>query len=263
MNIELLVWSKKRQVMHFLLKQSTDAFANLIRRYIMDEIPTLAIEDVEFKENSSALYDEIIAHRLGLMPITTDLKGYVLREQCSCKGEGCATCQLVITLKSSKKGIVTAGEAKSSDSGCTFVFGGMPVVELIARQKIELAATAVLGKGKDHAKWAPALAYYRKEPSIKVEKALSEEQKRRIALTCDDTVAVNGKVKVDMEKLRTSARFDACVGALEDAGAIVTETGNHLFTVESWGQLDCKTILEQAADAVLRSLDEVEQQLPS
>ena len=49
-----------------MLKDSTDAFANLIRRSCMDEVPTLAVEDVEFGDNSSALYDEVVAHRLGL-----------------------------------------------------------------------------------------------------------------------------------------------------------------------------------------------------
>src|SRR3989344_1445752 len=46
---------------------------NAIRRSV-EEIPTLAIEDVEIFKNDSALYDEILAHRIGLVPLKTDSK---------------------------------------------------------------------------------------------------------------------------------------------------------------------------------------------
>ena len=261
MKIELLDWQKKVNQMHFILKESSDSFANLIRRSAIDEVPTLAIEDVEFADNSSALYDEIVAHRLGLVPITTDLKSYTLKEKCSCKGEGCAQCQLKITLKSSKKGLVTAGEAKSQDPKCTFVYGDIPITKLAAGQKIELEATAVLGKGKEHAKWSPGLVYYRKEPTIKFgDKKITEEHKARIAQVCGSIVEIDGKVKVDKEKLFLSQSFDACIGALGEAGAEITTENNYIFTVESWGQLDCREILEQAAESIIQQLDLLEQQ---
>lgn len=262
MKLELLSWKKKENIIQFMLKDSTDAFANLIRRSCMDEVPTLAIEDVEFGDNSSALYDEVVAHRLGLIPISTDLKSYNLKEACSCKGEGCARCQLKISLKVSKKGIVTAGEAKSQDPECTFVYDNMPIVKLAGGQKLEFEAVAVLGKGRNHAKWAPCLAYYQKEPSIKFEdKKVTDEQKECIKTACGDIVSINGKVKVDKEKLHTSSRFDVCLGVLEEAGAEITWTENHIFTIDSWGQLNCKEILEQAAECIVEQLDALEQQI--
>ncbi len=63
-----------------------------------EEVPTMAIEDVEFRKNNSILYDEIIAHRLGLVPLKTDLKSYNLPEKCKCKGEGCARFQLTVPI---------------------------------------------------------------------------------------------------------------------------------------------------------------------
>jgi DNA-directed RNA polymerase subunit D len=261
MKIDLLNWDKKNNSLHFLLKGSNDAFSNLIRRYVLDEVPTLAVETVEFKDNGSALYDEIVAHRIGLIPIKTDLKSYNLTEDCTCKGEGCAKCQLQITLKSSKKGFVTAGEAESEDPKCAFVQGDMPITKLTGKQKIELTATAILGRGKDHMKWSPGLAFYKVEPKISFSGKLTDEQQSRVHAACGDTVSSDSKAKVDTDKLYTSSRFDACLGVLEEAGATVEDTDNYIFTVESWGQLDCKEMLERAADAIVDRLDAIEQQL--
>jgi DNA-directed RNA polymerase subunit D len=86
-DITVLENDKKNGTVTFLLKKTTPAFANALRRVIIDYVPTMAIEDIEFSKNSSILYDEIIAHRLGLTPIKTDLKSYNLISDCKCKGE--------------------------------------------------------------------------------------------------------------------------------------------------------------------------------
>jgi DNA-directed RNA polymerase subunit D len=261
MKIELLDYNKKLGVMQVLLKGSDGAFVNLIRRFGIDEVPTLAVEDVSFRDNSSALYDEIVAHRLGLTPIKTDLKSYDFMDDCTCKGEGCSKCQLILTLKSSKKGVVEAGEAKSQDPKCVFVHEGMPIVKLATRQKIEIEATAVLGRGKNHVKWSPGLVYFKRQPIIKIEKQPTEEQRKTIVNACGDIVSTNGKLKVDENKLYRSLSFDLCVGTLEKAGVNISDSDNYILTVEGWGQLDCKEILERATDEILRQLDLLDEQI--
>ena len=63
------------------------------------EVPCMAIEEVVMIENSSILQDEIIAHRLGLTPLKTDLDAYSTPEECECKSEfGCPTCRVTLTL---------------------------------------------------------------------------------------------------------------------------------------------------------------------
>ena len=169
MEVRVLENNKDDGKLSFILKDSDVAFANTLRRVISEEVPTMAIEDVEFGKNSSILYDEIIAHRLGLIPFKTDLKSYNLPENCKCKGKGCARCQLKITLKAGKgAGMVYASEIKTKDSAVKPVYGKMPIVKLLKGQELELGATAVLGKGKYHAKWIPGLVYYKYKPSIDI-----------------------------------------------------------------------------------------------
>ena len=77
---------------------------NSLRRIMLSELPTLAIEDVVIYDNTSALFDEIIAHRLGLIPIPTDLSLLNFRDECTCNGKGCPNCTVRYTLSKEGKG---------------------------------------------------------------------------------------------------------------------------------------------------------------
>ena len=136
--LEKIKEEKKKNKVIFILKGSDEIFANTIRRLILEEVPTLAIEDLEIKENSSALYDEMLGLRLGLCPVKTDLKSYNLKDKCKCEGEGCAQCELKINLKASKKGYVYAESAESTDPKCTFVYPKMPLTKLLVKRMIKL-----------------------------------------------------------------------------------------------------------------------------
>ena len=68
MEIRVLSNVKEEGKLSFIIKDSTPAFANTLRRIMIEEVPTMAIEEIEFRKNNSILYDEIIAHRLGLTP---------------------------------------------------------------------------------------------------------------------------------------------------------------------------------------------------
>ena len=70
-------------VARFTISGATPAFANALRRSMIGEVPTLAIEDVRIYDNTSVLFDEILAHRLGLVPIKTDLSQFVPRSKCT------------------------------------------------------------------------------------------------------------------------------------------------------------------------------------
>ena len=158
MKIEVL--EKENGKIKFALEESTPAFANALRRIMISEVPTIAIEDVEFFENNSALYDEIVAHRLSLIPITTDLKAYNFQSECTCKGKGCSNCTVTFALSKKGPGTVYSGDLKSSDKDAVPADSAIPIVKLREGQKVKLEATAILGKGKEHAKFQPGVISY-------------------------------------------------------------------------------------------------------
>lgn len=258
MKIEKLKEERKKNKIVLLLSETDEVFANTIRRMIIEEVPTLAVEDLEFKDNSSALYDEMLGLRLGLTPIKTDLKSYVFKDKCKCEGAGCAQCELKITLKAGKKGYVYAEEAESEDPKCTFVYPKMPVVKLLSRQRVDVAMTAVLGRGRDHAKWSSGWAYYKKEPVLSVSKVNDAE---KVAEHCSDGVfELEGKrLKVNQDKVYESNMLEYY--AELDKGISLEYTDNLIFSVESWGQHSWKELLLTSGELLEEKTEELEKQL--
>lgn len=259
MEISLLSKDKEKRKMTFLIKGTDSTFVNTLRRIIVEEVPTLAIEDISYKENSSALYDEMVALRLGLLPIKTDLKSYNLPEECSCKGKGCAKCTLKMTLHSKSAGIVYAEDIKSKDPKCTPVYPKTPIVKLIKGQEIELEATAILGKGKDHAKWSPGYAYFKAYPIIKINKDCEEAAKACPVKVFDFK---GGKLSINQNNHSKCHLCMACVEACPK-GAIEVEDSktDFIFTLESWGQLEPAEIIKTAVSIITKKLEEFEKQL--
>ena len=206
----------------FVLDKTTFGFTNALRRAAMFEVPTLAIEDIYFIDNSSALYDEMVAHRLGLIPLTTDLKTFKTPADCTCKGKGCVKCEIKLTLKEKGPKLVYASDLKSTDSTVKPVYPNTPIVELLEGQEIELEAVAKLGHGSTHVKWSPCLAYYFRHP----------------------------KKKVDVSKIE---HYDVWMEQNKDSG----EDDKFIFVIEPWGQLPAKQILKQAVKMVQNKLTEV------
>ena len=161
MEIEIL--EKSDNFMKFSIKGIGDGLANALRRTMMMEIPTLAIEWVDFIKNDSSLNDEIIAHRLGLIPLTFDKKAYNLPQECKCGGKGCSLCQVKLSLKKKGPGMVFSGDLKSRAKDVKPKYDNIPIVELSDGEELELEAIAQLGFGKDHAKWQGAIVGHKKD----------------------------------------------------------------------------------------------------
>jgi len=256
--LEKIKEERKKNKLILLFKGSNEVFANTIRRMIIEEVPTLAVEDLEIKENSSALYDEMLGLRLGLIPIKTDLKSYNLKSNCKCSGEGCAQCELKITLKASKKGYVYAGEAQSADPKCNFVYEKMPVTKLLSKQKVDVTMTAVLGRGKEHAKWSSGLAFFKKEPIFTADKVKNPELLKE---NCPDGVFEfkGSSVKVNQDNVYDSNLLEYY--AELDSGVHLKYGDNLIFTVESWGQLTAKEMLNKSAEILAAKAEEMEKLL--
>ncbi len=254
MEVRLLDKNKEKTKVSFILKNSVPSFANAIRRTIMDEVPTLAVEDVEFRKNSSILYDEMIAHRLGLIPLNTDLKSYDLPEKCTCKGEGCAKCQLKMVLKAKGPTTVYASDLKINDPKIKPIYPQMPIVKLIKNQQVELEATAVLGQGRNHAKWSPGLVHYKYKPAIEVGKV---DNANEVAAVCPLNIfeVKGGKLIVNKEKMLSCHLCGACHEKNPQVKINESET-EFVFFIESWGQLNYKEMLTEAVKLFQSHLNE-------
>ena len=187
-------------------------YINAIRRMAISEVPTLAIDDVVILENSSVMHDEAVAHRLGLIPLRTDLDRFVMPQDCDCKSTlGCSKCRVLLVLDSEameKTTIVTSGELLSEDELVKPVSKDIPIVVLAPAQKLKFEAYARLGVGKDHAKWQPTSAAIVKDGNDDGESILIIETNG--ALTAEETL------HAAMEKLNSKMKsFNQVVRSLE------------------------------------------------
>jgi DNA-directed RNA polymerase subunit D len=257
MEVKVLEHDKKENTMTFLLEGSNPAFANILRKTIVDEVPTMAIEDVEMRKNSSVLYDEIIAHRLGLIPIVTDLDGYILPAECKCNGEGCSKCQLNFSLKGKGPGFVYASELKSKDPKIVPVFEKTPIVKLIKGQTLELEAVATLGKGLEHAKWSPGLAFYKYKPVVEIKKGVADPKGIVNACPLNIFEVKNNELKIKEESLLKCHLCGACAELDPEHIKLNESDKDFVFTVESWGQLPVKEIVTKAVSIIENKADEL------
>ena len=108
--MDIKALKKEGNKLTLLINGSDNVYINTLRRMILTNVPTLAIRKINITKNSSALFDEMIAQRLGLIPFTTDLKSFDLIDECSCKKNGCSKCQVSFTLKA---------EGPITDRDCT------------------------------------------------------------------------------------------------------------------------------------------------
>lgn len=257
MELRLLDKDKEKMKITFLLKGASPAFANTLRRLIVNEVPVMAVDEVEFKKNSSILYDEIIAHRLGLVPLSTDLKSYTMPQECPCKGKGCSQCQLKLTLKGSGPATLYASMIRSKDPSVKPVYPKMPIVQLLKDQEVELTATARLGQGKEHAKWSPALCYYKHKPVVKVDN--KSPKFKDVKDLYPQSIFKNGVI--DKNLILDHNLIDAVEGICDEVVSIEYEEDTLLMTIESWGQLDVKELVKVAIQGFQKKLTEFQTDL--
>ncbi len=134
-------------------------FANALRRTMIGDVPTLAVEDVSITANDSGLFDEILAHRLGMTPFTVDLDNHVMTADCDCD-DGCTKCEVSMALQQEGPGTVTADDISIPAEDVEPANPETRIVDLKEDRELDMELTAQLGRGKDHAKWQAANASY-------------------------------------------------------------------------------------------------------
>lgn len=263
--VEIEVLEKDDNNLRLLIRNVDVPFINAIRRTTISEVPAMAVDEVVMIENSSVLPDETIAHRLGLVPLRTDLNSYNLPEECPCKSEfGCNLCRVTLTLDAeTKEGTRTvySGELTSENPNVVPVSDKIPIVKLAKGQKIRLEAYARLGKGRDHVKWQPvSMCAYKYFPKVEIHAKHCDACGKCIEI-CPRKIFTKTDGKIEIRDMMACTLCQDCVEACpQDPKPIKVgwEENAFILNLESTGALPPERIVKEAAKMLEGQLKEFE-----
>ncbi len=242
-------------------------YVNSIRRAAVSLVPSMAIDDVVILENTSSFYDEIVSHRLGLVPLKTPVGKYLLPSECDCKSTlGCPKCRVLFVLDAEATDRVRevySAELVSEDEEVKPVSSNIPLLKLAPGQKIKLEAYAKLGRGRAHAKWqVTSAAVLTSYPMISRDKSCNN------CGMCVDACVKNVFVMRDglldvVNPLNCNLCLE-CLKAcnLDPKGLHVEEAEDKfILTLEGVGSMSARAILLQAVKQAVSQVDEVIERL--
>ncbi len=213
-----------------------ESLANALRRYL-NQVPTIAVDEVEISKNDSPLYDETIAHRIGLIPLKADK---LVNEKTTVK----------LRLSSKKEGIVYSGELTG---GLKVVYDKIPITSLKKGQELEIVATAKVGKGDKHSKFSPGIMFYRNVADVKIDKDCPQE----VINVCPQKILKPENGKIVVEDNYKCDMCEACVEVCEKKGKDsikLIPTKELVITLESFGQLTIEEIFKKSIEVLKKDL---------
>ena len=299
-------WPQGHEI-RILISDTNASQVNAIRRALIADVPKLAITRVDFSqgvtqdnkgevvESVNVLPDEVLAHRLAMIPIPTNQdEGLVFPDVCqNCmdvveKDKGCPMCQVLYTLSA-------RGPASDAEEEFKTVYAGdittisdpvfdildehkqIPLTVLAKGQFLEFYAFAVLGRGRDHAKWSPAAAVGFQPQNIAV---LNKPKKASVlfdlGLTTTDGKPIDAKLfgkdkkltdinhVMDLEKaLHQVGPGTGREGDFDDAITLEPVANAYVFSFETDGSLDPVTAFNMALEELKTRFDNLGEDLAS
>ncbi|KAJ8359586.1 hypothetical protein SKAU_G00161110 [Synaphobranchus kaupii] len=255
------------------------AIANAFRRILLAEVPTMAVEKVFIYNNTSIIQDEILAHRLGLVPIKADPRLFEYRNAGDEEGTEIDTIQLQLKIKCTRNPRATKDSSDPSelylnhmvysrdmkwvpignqadvfaDANIGPVHGDILLAQLRPGQELDIVMHCVKGIGKDHAKFSPvATASYRLLPEITlmepVEGEKAERLKRCFSPGVIEVEDCGGKqvAKVVNCRLDTCSREILRHDDLKNLVKLGRVRDHFIFSVESTGILAPEVLVSEA-----------------
>ncbi len=237
-------------IARILFKGMDTSLVNGIRRTIMENVPTLAIENVSIYANNSVMFDEFLASRLGLIALKTDLKNYELGDK------------VKLVLEKEGPCTVYSKDIKSTDPKIEVADKNIPLVKLTKDQQVKIEMEAVMGTGKEHVKWQPAIIGYQNLPVIKQKKGLDQKAMKEIVEICPTNVLEIKANKVVLKDAFGCILCGACRDiAPDEAIEVGFEEDSFIFSIETTGSLSAKEVFEQAARVLKEKTTEFEKEL--
>ena len=279
-------WPKGNRI-KILITDTDAAQANAIRRTILTDVPKMAISKVRFElgqtqdqkgeyfESVNALPDEVIAHRLAMIPIPTYLDEFVFPEDDPANEGlpedqwGSPASQIIYHCSIRGPSSEDRDETKTVRAGDLNVLGEtklqiaeshqeIPITILLHGQYLEFYAYATLGRGRDHAKWAPASAvsFHQREVAV-----LNNKKKAKILFDLDLGVSQadfgkDGRIEdIDMVEKMRKAMAQVSQGTGRDAdfdNAISMEKVDKefVFSFDTDGSLSPEAVFNQACEVL-------------
>ncbi|KAM4043077.1 DNA-directed RNA polymerases I and III subunit RPAC1 [Anomaloglossus baeobatrachus] len=272
------------------------ALANAFRRILLAEVPTMAVEKVYVYKNTSIIQDEILAHRLGLIPIRADPRLFEYQNSGDAEGTDIDTLQFELSVRCSRN---LRASKDSSDPNELYrdhrvytshmkwlpqgnqadlfpesdpprpVHPDILIAQLRPGQEIHVVMHCVKGIGKDHAKFSPvATASYRLLPEISllcpVEGELAERLQRCFSPGVIEVDIVKGKkaARVENARIDTGSREIFRHDDLKNLVKMGRVRDHFIFSIESTGILAPDTLLTEAIKVLMgkcrRFLDELD-----
>jgi len=211
-----------------------ETLANSIRRYL-NQIPVLAVDEVEISKNDSALYDETIAHRIGLIPLKM--------ESSAKKKQG----KLKLDVK--KEGTVYSGDLKGSPF---VVYKNIPITTLNNNKELQLVATVKAGKGSEHSKFSPGLMFYRNVIKIVLDKEFYGEIKKVFPNV--EIQEKGNKITIIDNKKKEIADFCEGIANKNRKKAEINTKNELIITIESFGQMSVESIFKKSIETLKKDL---------
>ncbi len=257
--MELELRESDGDVLRFLLSGVTPAFANSIRRTIVQGLPVMAINEAEVSRNDSVVSDEVLAHRLGQMPLSTP-DGYLLPSECDCRGGRCENCSVTFSLSVEGPGVVRADDLESSDPDVRPVHDDAPIMRLGEGQRLEFEAIARLGFGEEHPNWQPAIASYKYLPIINIDQEARDDWEKCVEICPEDILEEeDGELIVtDVEKC---TMCEACAEECPEAIEIDGDPSKYIFRIETTGSIPPEEMVIQAINILKEKCEDFSEQV--
>ncbi|XP_049877830.1 DNA-directed RNA polymerases I and III subunit RPAC1 isoform X2 [Pectinophora gossypiella] len=275
-NFRIVIVRMDNFEMEFDLIGIQPAFANAFRRLMLSEVPSMAIEKVMIKNNTSIIQDEVLAHRLGLIPLKADPRLFEYRPEDATEGSEFNTLEYTLkvkctTNKSQPKDSYRAEDLyenhsvyssqikwhpiqnqatvyKEADVGP--VHGDILISKMRPGHELDLHLVAVKGIGKDHAKFSPvATASYRLLPDVQLTREVRDTE-----ATLLQSCFSPGVIGIDSKGCAfvKDARYDTCsrnvfrYDEIKEAVVLSRIRDHFIFNVESVGALPPQVIFVEA-----------------
>jgi len=253
MTMEIRIIHRGEHDITFIVEGVDASFVNALRRVFLGEIPVFAMDYVIFYNNTSPLYDEIISHRLGMVPLTSETDRYIPADQC-CE-EGCEKCSVTLSLSKEGPCIVLSGDLISEDADVVPVHDNIPIVKLSARQKLTVNAIARMGYGRDHAKWQGALASYQHVPRIEVNTEMCDLGGACIEVCPRNVLDIMDNQLVP-KYLYLCNLCNACNDICDyDAITVTPIPDSFIFRLESYGCMSVKPLIDKVVEIFDEKID--------